>query len=393
MVDTQSNGLDMKSIRSYGIHGALGLLMGFGIGIIPFEIIGSPLISPVIQGVIILAIYGFYMEYILGGQEKSGRMLISGAIAGVFGGLIAAGLLAGDIIHRSSLFDPLFITLFFSGSILGLPKPKNMALIGASGIFGAAAGYGVYIAGQNIAIYLNNEWMQSGPLALLIAVLSTLFAIGIAGASIAIGMYFTEGTAYMKREVPWFLKITRGAGIVLALIVLFIPTLMFLSATKYAVTEVSIDVSSGNGNVTLYVPVLLDKSGKVMELYKKPSLSGSAVTEIISTDHGPALKISGSGTIGINIHQTDGVLATDPQANDDFINGFTLSMRNATRPGELMDHMEAWVYSENEGATLSLSISRDNGWGRYISIHTESPVKLTRGWQEVKLSGGSLWYD
>lgn len=398
VVDTQRNNLDMKSIRSYGIHGALGLLMGIGIGIIFSEIIpvlalGSPLIAPVIQGVIVLAVYGFYMGYILGGQEKSGRMLISGAIAGVFGGLIAAGLLAGDIIHRKSLFDPFFIILFFSGSILGLPKPKNMVLLGASSIFGAAVGYGIYIVGQNLAIYLNNEWMQSSLLALLIAILFALFAIGIAGASIAIGMYFTEGAVYMKREIPWFLKIARGAGIALVLIILFISTLMFLSAVKYATTEVSIDVSSGDGNITLYIPVLLDKSGKVMELYNKPSISGSAITEIIETDHGPSLKISGSGAIGMSMNQTGGVLATDPQADDEFVNGFTLSTSNATRYGEVRGPVEAWVYSENEGAMLSLSIRRDNGWGRDMRIQTESPVKLAKGWQAVKLSVGSLMYD
>ncbi len=191
MVDTQSIELDMKSIRSYGMHGALGLLMGIGAGIIPSEIIpflpdGRPLIGPVIQGVTILAIYGFYMGYIFGGQKKSGRLSISGAVAGIFGGLIAAGLLAGNMIQMSSLFNLLFIILVFSGIILGLPKPKNMVLLGASSVFGAAAGYGVYTAGQNLTVYLNNEWMQGGLLILLIAILFHLLAIGIAGASIAI---------------------------------------------------------------------------------------------------------------------------------------------------------------------------------------------------------------
>jgi hypothetical protein len=393
VVDTQNIELDMKSIRSYGIHGAIGLFMGIGAGIIPSVIIPVlPLIGPVIWGVTILAIYGFYMGYIFGGQKKSGRLSISGAVAGVVGGLIAAVLLAGNII-KSSLFDPLFIILVFSGIFLGLPKPKNMVLLGASSVFGVAAGYGVYTAGQNLTVYLNNEWMQGGLLILLIAILFHLLAIGIAGASIAIGIYFTDGTVYMKREVPLFLKITRGVGIVLTLIVLFISTLMFLSIAGYATTEVSIDVSSGDGNITLYVPVLLDKSGKVMELYKKLSISGTAITEIIETDRGPALKISGSGAIGINMNQTGGVLATDPQANDEFINGFKLSTSSATHYGEVLGHVEAWVYSENEGARLSFSIRRDNGWGRDMRIRTESPVKLTKGWQAVKLSVGSMWYD
>lgn len=385
----------MKSLRSYGIHGALGLLMGIGVGYIIFYTIPSLTTAYVGVALAFLVIYGFYglyVGYIFGGHKKSYIISKTCATAGIFGGLVTAVLLAGEFIKMSGLLDPLFITMVFAGPILGFPKIKNMVLMTGSSSLGAALSYGVYMLGQNLTVYLNSVWTEGALLAIIIAILFPLLAIGIAGASIAIGMYFTERTSYTGREIPRFLRITRGAGIVLTFIILFFSALMFLSVAKYATTDVSIDISSVDGNVTLLVPALLE-NGNVMEMYGNPAISGSAATEIIDTDHGKAFKIGGSGSIEIKLNQTGGTLATNPEANEKFVNGFTLSTSNATRYGEVIGHVEAWVYSENEGARLSFSIRRDNGWGRDMSIRTESPVKLTKGWQAVKLSVGSMWYD
>ncbi len=254
----------MKSIRSYGIHGALGLLMGIGMGVILgvyiFNIIissltadySSVLIDSIRQGVtvlvtilIIYGLYGFYVGYIFGGQKRSSRISIKWAAAGIFGGLVTAGLMAGEFIKISGLLESLFITLVFACPILGFPRSRNMVLMTGSGSLGAGLGYGVYFLGQNITVYLNSVWTQGALPALSTAILFPLLAIAIAGASIAIGMYFTEGTAYTAREIPGFLKITRGTGIVLTLIVLFFSALMFLSVAKYSTNDVSIDISSG----------------------------------------------------------------------------------------------------------------------------------------------------
>jgi len=385
--------LDTKSIRNYGIHGALGLLMGIGVGYIIFYII--PALTTAYVGIalaflVIYSFYGLYVGYIFGGQNKSSKISKTCAAAGIFGGLVTAILLAGEFIKMNGLLDPLFITLVFVGPILGFPKIKNMVLMTISSSFGAALGYGLYMLGQTITVYLNST--QGALLALIIAILFPLLAIGIAGASISIGMYFTERIAYTRREIPRFLKITRRAGIVLTFIILFFSALMFLSVAKYATTDVSIDISSVDGNVTVFVPAILE-NGNVMEMYENPAISGSAATEIIDTDHGKAFKIGGSGSIGIKLNQTGGTLATNPDANEKFVNGFTLSTSNAARYGDVMGQVEAWVYSENEGARLSFSIRRDNGWGRDMSIRTESPMELTKGWQAIKLSVGSMWYD
>ena len=239
-INNNSNRLDIKSLQSYGIHGALGLLMGIGAGIIlGFYIFNfaissltadysSVIMDSIRQGatglftiLIIYGIYGFYVGYIFGGPTKSSRMSRTCAAAGIFGGLVTAGLLAGEFIKISGLLESLFITLVFASPILGFPKRRNIILMTGSSSLGAALGYGVYFLGQNITVYLNSVWTQGALLALIVAILFPIFAIAIAGASIAIGMYFTEGTTYSPRDIPWFLKITKGAGIVLTLIILF----------------------------------------------------------------------------------------------------------------------------------------------------------------------------
>ena len=297
-INNNSTQLDIKSLRSYGIHGALGLLMGIGGGIILgfiFIIIisslnadySSVIIDSLRQGgaalvaiLVIYGLYGFYVGYIFGGQKKSSRISITCAAAGMFGGLVTACLLAGEFIKTSGLLDPLFIELVFACPVLGFPNIKNMVSMTASGSLGAALGYGVYILGQNITVYLNSGWTQGALPALIIAILFPLLAIAIAGASIAIGMYFTERTTYTAREIPRFLKITRSAGIILAFIILFASASLFLGVAKYATTDVSIDISSADRNATLFVPVILE-DGIVMEMYGNPAISGYSTAEII----------------------------------------------------------------------------------------------------------------
>ena len=404
-MNNNSDQLNIKSLRSYGIHGALGLLMGVGVGYIVFymtailtSIISLNLIglSFAFASLVIYGLFGLYIGYVFGGQKKSSKISITFASAGIVGGLLSAFLLLGEYIKIYGLLDPLFVTLVFVGPILGFPKIKNIVIMTISCISGAVLGYGINTYAQNIVVYINSVWTQGGLYALMIGIILTLFEIGIAGASIAIGMYFTEGTTYIVREIPRFLKITRGAGIILGFIILFASGSLFLGVAKYATTDVSIDISLDDGNATVLVPVILE-DGIVMEIYGIPAISGNAITEIIDTDHGKAFKINGSGPIGIKMNHIGGWLAHDPEPDIKFINGFTLSTSNAIRFGEIrgqgLDHVDAWIYSEEDGTMFGISIMRDNGWGRAISINTEQKVKLIRGWQVVRLSVGGMMYD
>ena len=245
---------------------------------------------------------------------------------------------------------------------------------------GAALDYGINVYAQNIVVY--PVWTQGGLYALFTGI--PILATGIAGASIAIGMYFTEGVSYTAKQIPWFLKIIRGAGIVLTFIILFFSTVLFLEFENYATTDVSIDMSLTDVNTTVLIPIILE-NGSVMEMYWKPAISGSATAEIIDTDHGKAFKISGSGPIKIQMKQNGGWLAKDPKANEKF-DGFTLSTSNVTGFAGRDDPINAWIYSEEDGIMLKISIQRNDGRGRYMQLTTQRMEKLAAGWQEVKFS-------
>ncbi len=122
----------------------------------------------------------------------------------------------------------------------------------------------------------------------------------------------------------------KSTLIFLALFVLAVSATMCLSNAQNASTRLSINITSGSEKVMLYVPVLLDETGKVLEMYEKPAITGNATTAVVDTDHGKALRISGTGVIEVNMNQIDGLLATNLEANERFVNGFTLSTSNAT---------------------------------------------------------------
>jgi hypothetical protein len=79
-MNNNSDQLNIKSLRSYGIHGALGLLMGVGVGYIVFYMIAilTSVISLHLIGLsfafaclIIYSLFGLYIGYVFGGQKKS----------------------------------------------------------------------------------------------------------------------------------------------------------------------------------------------------------------------------------------------------------------------------------------------------------------------------------
>ncbi|MCZ7402297.1 MAG: hypothetical protein O8C61_08755 [Candidatus Methanoperedens sp.] len=232
--------MDTKSLRSYGFHGALGLLMGIGAGYIFYifavlnSVFSSQLIRVSFAYLIIYGLFGLYAGYIFGGQIKSKVISRTYAIAGIVGGLVTAFILISEFSNMNRLLDPLFISLVFAGPILGFPKIKNMVIMTISCSAGAALGYGVNTYTQDIVVYLKSVWTQGYLYALFIGIIFPMLAIGIAGASIAIGMYFTEGTSYTAKEIPRFLKIIRGVGIVLTFIMLFVSTVLFLEFNNYS---------------------------------------------------------------------------------------------------------------------------------------------------------------
>ncbi len=388
----------MKSIRSYGLHGATGLLMGIGFGFIILFFIGMFFGLPMvfIGNVVIFAIYGAYVGYIFGGEGISSRLAKLGAVSGVLSGLVGFFLSEVYFIPRSGLFDQFFFISFAgAGLFFGFPNLKKMVMMVLSSAIGAVLGAVIFFCGENVKFYLNNALMPGNIIFLILTLFFLLLSIGVAGASIAIGIYFTERTSYTKREIPRYLKVTRNAGIVLTLIILLISSLMTVSMERYASTSTNIYLSPGKQSITVYVPVLLDEKGNILDMYKNPQIVGDARAEIIETNHGKALKITGSGEMDIVNSQNHGMLSKTSEATEKFYNGFMLSMSNTTNFGNIRGSqtVSASVYSENDIREFNFYVMLDNGLGRTMSIHTEKPEKLVKGWQDVVLRADGVMYD
>jgi hypothetical protein len=342
--------------------------------------------------VIFFVIFGAYLGYILGGKEESIRLLKTGLIAGILLDAAFAFLMSEILIdlnnpnNSASIYLIIFASTIFAVSMFAFPRPKNMLLLAAFCVLGGAIGYGIYLVGENLASYLNNALAANIVIVVILTLFFLLISTGISGASIAVGMYFFEGTPYTKRDIPRSLRIIRVVGIVLAILILLSASYTVVETAKYASTSSVIRIDTGGERITIYAPVLLDENEKVLEMYEKPSLRGDANAAIIETNHGKALKISGSGVFEVSMNQKFGRLSE--KESTEFLNRFVLSMSNATHFGEGQS-MDAWIYSEGDVNEFNVYLTLDNGRGRIISIN-QGPMKLAKGWQVISLQGGGV---
>ncbi|MDI6885637.1 MAG: hypothetical protein QMD22_04685 [archaeon] len=171
----------------------------------------------------------------------------------------------------------------------------------------------------------------------------------------------------------------------------------FFGPQQEASTSASIYIESIAEKITIYVPVLRDENGNVMKMYEIPAITGNNVTTaIIDTEHGKALKISGSGLIEIRMQEKHGKFKEDRQTSDEFFRGFTISMSNYTSL-EPYSEIDVRVYSDSEVEKFSLDFHRDPGNRvdrRVLSIRTYGGcAHLRKGWQVVKLSAGIMCWD
>ncbi len=170
----------------------------------------------------------------------------------------------------------------------------------------------------------------------------------------------------------WLSNKKKSTLTFLAISILAVSAAMCLSNAQNSSTQVFINITPGSEKITLYIPVLLDETGKVLEMYENPAITGNATTAVVDTDHGKALKISGTGTIEIQMNQTDGMLATNSEANEKFVNGFTLSTSNAIRYGDIHGPVDAWVYSKDDNGE-KLEIMRTEA---YFNLYKQKGILI-----------------
>lgn len=377
----------LKSLLNCGLHGAIGLLVGVGYVVTILFLAGlAGKMYYILAIMAIFAIYGAYLGYIFDGFHS--RFAVLGAVAGFISG-VAVSLVSKWNGQGSNLYElagyPL--TLGIVGLVYGLPRIKNMVLLAASGALGGAAGYGVYAMNEKLAYYLND---MDGLMKLFILTFVYIVAIGIPGASMAAGMYFTQGGTYSPKKFPMFFNIIKYTGIFLSILILLFSSFMLSSIAHYATTSASIKILTGSENTSVYVPVFMYDTGDVLEMYTKPTIKGDSSTAIIDTEYGKALKINGSGAIEIDMSQKH-TSVTNPNEIEKYLNDLKFSMSDYSwsRKGGTV---ETWVYSE-DAAEFSFTVKQDNGWGRETSLIMEKPKNLTKGWQAVVLTVRTMWYD
>ena len=437
---------NIRSLKNYGIHGALALLIGVGIGLaVTFVLLILPLplsigvgirsvvtfvqlilpsllsetidptqipyhINPItlIFTTLVFLIFGGYIGYIFECHRGFSRLVITGAIAGAICGIASGGLLEIIIGYRFNetyggpdSFVIYIIIMGIAGLIFGFPKIKSMLILLASGILGGTAGFGFFVTGQHITIVVIDivESFQSGMepnILTSIASLSViaimlgffLFAIGTAGALLAIGIYYSNGITHAPKELPQYLKITQIIGIGLAVVLLSIISTLSAITSDYASTSTSVKIISDSDNITLYIPVMMDNNGNVLEMYESPTITGSATVAVINTKYGPALKIKGnSKEIEIDTIQKHGI-QQGYETNEKFIEGFSISISNLS----LYDNVtyplavDVWVFSDNEIKDCSIRYNIDTGREIKLSMFTEYDLGLRQEWQKVRLS-------
>jgi hypothetical protein len=394
------NDLDRQSIRNYGIHGALGLLMGAGIGaIITFFLLANvPFLSDYfassdstyfmifIFNFIVFTVYGVYLGHVLDIKNELSKL---GAIAGIFCGITAAFAVRvlNDMGGNNSFPASYILILGIAGLIFGVPKTRNMIFLAVSGVLGGTAGTGLYIFGQGVTYFLKDAFFF---LAILILLLVSICAIGLAGASISIGMYVLSGTVFSRRDISLPLKIVQITGLGLIIVVLVFITMIFFSYADYASSSASIHITSDADEMTVYVPVLLDDTGNVLTMYEHPEITGDATAGIIMSEQGKVFRISGTGDIEITMLQSHGI--QKGRQLEEVFNGFAVSTGNYT-VNEDVQMTDVWIYSAGDVDDASISLNLDTGWGQMQSIRTERNIGPVEGWQMVRLSVRNMLYD
>jgi hypothetical protein len=201
---------NIRSLKNYGIHGALALLIGVGIGSvvymiasvllvtldfisIPYIIDPTTLLLSSIFYTVVFLIFGGYIGYIFESQKGFSRLVITGAIAG------AICAIAG------------VICAIARGGLSGLNEP--------------------YV---EPAIFMS--------------------IMGIAGALLAIGMHYSNRIVYTSKELPQYFKITRIIGVGLVVVLLSLSSFVFVAFHDHASTSTSVTIISDSDNITLYIP-------------------------------------------------------------------------------------------------------------------------------------------
>lgn len=417
----------IQSLRERALQGTTALLAGLGIGLLLKQL--ASLVLPesfisdaLIYALIVASVFLVYRAAAGIRTEQKREPYLTLALCVIIG--IAAAFLArtnypflegesGDYIRYTFVLTTL-------GALIGAPR-KRMAVLALAGFIGGVAGTFVYLQGADFIYFikepkrevinylLNNLGLGMGSFVLNIIQLSlTTFVtliftlgVGIAGSSIYIAMSF-EKTVRVNTRSTYF-NIIRRLGIGIAVFMLFsYAYVLFTSGGEYAVTVSGVSIDTDNKTATVYVPVFVDSKGAVLDFYDGSEIFGNATYEIIDTEYGKAMKVTGNGNILIFTKHPNGAKRSSSAVNR-YLRDFGLSMSDfvplegdATEipPVKIMTKTSVWVYSDSEIKSLNLMLGRDSGVGISYNMgfpyYDRSkdmmvPANLTWGWQRIEL--------
>ncbi|GEM_PF-2658262 len=422
----------IQSLKERALQGTTALLAGLGVGLLLKQL--ASLVLPesfisdaVIYALIIASVFLVYRAAV-GCPIRSGQkreLYLTLALCVIIGTAAAfltqtnSPLLEGD----SGDYILYIFVLTTLGAVIGAPGKRSMAILALAGFIGGAAGTFVYLQGVDFIYYIkepkrevinyliNNFDMGVGMgsfvtsvLILSLAAFVTLIfsvGIGIAGSSISIAMGFEKAARVNTRSV--YFNILRKLGIGIAVFMLFsYAYVLFTSGGEYAITASGVSIDTDNKTAAVYVPVFIDSNGAVLDIYDDTEIFGNATYEIIDTEYGKAMKVTGKGNILIFTKHPDGAKRSN-SAVSQYLKDFGLSMSDfkpfdgdvtAIPPVKIMPKTGIWVYSDSEIKFLGLMLGRDSGVGISYNMgfpyYDRSkdmmvPANLTRGWQRIEL--------
>lgn len=157
-------------------------------------------------------------------------------------------------------------------------------------------------------------------------------------------------TVKEKRWNP-ILRVSTGILLLIAIVfaAIFWPNsstslLFFFGPQEEASTSTSIYIESGTENITVYIPVLLDEKGNLMEMHESPSSKSNLKTSVVDTEYGKALMINRSG-FGDELFNWNEVPGEDTERFVKWLEG-----KGRTQQGEKLD-----IQKTGDGTVITVS--------------------------------------
>ena len=300
------------SLLTCALHGAIGLIIGFGIGM-PTALLVSVILQSADYFVILLfvimsTIYGAYLGFAFREKKEAFNL----AKAGFFAGIVSSVIYA--LVNSLNLRDVLTIQVLISAiafSILGIsfgyPDKNKILKLAVYGFIGGAIGSTLVYSNLEIGYFV--EETIGRPTGVFSIMFTIIMGLAISGASLSIGRYYnkTKKTELKTSKVD-SLEIIGVVGIMFALFVLFMYGIFVLSGPTYYYSSNSIVLDVSKELQLFQIEKIAKDSGYQAEIIRTrgvnpPPLKG--VDEVLGDDYTVSMLIlfHSDGSCNFNFYE------------------------------------------------------------------------------------------